>query len=115
MSETMTDEVMARDVFPAEVYEVGKGTMTKVRAFVTSHRLIVYGLGDDNLPELRIDVDLAEDSTVFESRAVMGHAERLEVATLTRGFIINKGLGCGCAGPLKALKALPPPVAWRKR
>ncbi len=116
MSEVETlEETMARDIFPAEVLEAGGRLLTKVRVFITSHRMIVWGLDESGLPEKKIEVALAEPLGVFETRTVLGANENIEVATLTKGYIVNKGRGCGCGGPISQLKALAPPAPWRKR
>jgi hypothetical protein len=105
---------MSRDVFPAEVLQIGGPLMTKVRVFITSHRMIVWGLDASGLPEKKLEVDI-EPSSVFASRAVLGPNERIEVSTLARDYIVNKGRGCGCSGPLSQLKAIALPSEWRKR
>ena len=99
---------MVRDIYPAEVYETGKGVMTRVRAFVTTRRLIVWGLDRTGAMEKKLEVELAEPPGAFASKAVDAK-DHIEVATLTRGFIINRGRGCGCGSPLKALGV---PVPW---
>jgi hypothetical protein len=112
--EVITDEVLARDIFPAEVLEVGGRVWTKVRCFITSRRMILWGLDAHGIPEIKLEIELAEPLGVFETRAVLTPNQNLEVATLTKGYIINKGRGCGCTGPLATLKALTPPAPWRK-
>lgn len=103
---------MARDVFPAEVVEVGGRVFTKCRVFITSRRMIVWGLDRSGVPEKKLEVDLAEPLGVFASRSVLAANESVEVATLTKGYIVNRGRGCGCGGVMSHLKALATPVGW---
>lgn len=106
----LASETMARDVFPAEVYAIGGGVLTKCRVFITSHRMIVWGLGRGGVVEKKLEVELAEPLGVFASRSVLGPRESIEVATLTKGYIVNKGRGCNCGS---SLKALAPPAPWK--
>lgn len=104
------DEVLVRDVFPAEVLSADGELMTKVRVFVTSHRMIVWREDASGHLGICLEVKLAEPFSVEHCKAKLGHNENIEVSTLTKGFIINQGRGCGCHSKLKALGA---PVPWK--
>ena len=104
------DEVMVRDVFPAEVYLAGDGSiMTKVRVFITSHRLIVWRTDPNRRRGIALETRLAEPFSIAPNRSELRANEHIEVRTLRQGIIVNRGKGCGCESPLKALG---PPVAW---
>lgn len=109
----MDDELLVRDVFPAEVLEVGGSLITKVRVFITTHRMIVWRTDENQVPGICLEVKLAEPGSVTQAKAKLGHNERIEVATLTRGYIVNRGPGCGCTGAGLKLKSLPRPAKWR--
>lgn len=109
----MDDEILCRDVYPAEVLEVGNDSlMTKVRVFITSHRMIVWRADGNGTPGIYLEVKLAEPFSVSQCQAKLGTNERIEVATLTKGFIINQGRGCGCGTKLKALGQ---PAPWKRK
>jgi hypothetical protein len=102
-------EVMVRDVFPAEVLLADGSLMTKVRVFITSHRLIVWRTDGAGRKGIALETKLAEPFSIPPSRSQLGNRERIEVPTLRQGIIVNRGKGCGCNAPLKALGT---PVAW---
>jgi hypothetical protein len=109
----VTGEVMVRDIYPAEVYEVGGKIHTKVRVFLTNRRMIVWGTDrGGRVPEKRLDVELSDPIGAFAASAVaLPRSAPIEVATLTQGFIVNKISGCRCGS---ALLALSPPAPWEK-
>ena len=108
----MDGELLVRDIFPAEVLEVGGSLITKVRVFITTHRMIVWHEQYKGVPAKLLEVNLAEPFSVASQQAKLGYGERIEVATMTRGFIINQGRGCGCGS---VLKALPRPAEWKAK
>lgn len=97
-------ETMARDIFPADVIEVGGRVFSNVRVFVTDQRIVVWR-AKKSIPEIVINLALSE--AVTPSQNVL--EETLEVTTLTQGFLVSKRQGCGCHSPLKAIG---PPAAW---
>lgn len=105
--ETQTDERLVRDLYPGEVLEVGGRMFTKCRVFITTDRLIVWKLTKGVLDKV-LDVAVAEPGSIAASRDAPEFA--IEVATLTRGYLVNKGHGCRCRGG--QLLALSPPVPW---
>jgi hypothetical protein len=97
-------ETMCRDIFPADVIEVGGAVYSNVRVFITDQRMIVWRL-KKGVREIALDVALSEP--IAADRSVLDYT--LEVTTLTRGFLVNQRKGCGCHSPLKALGA---PAEW---
>ena len=108
----MEGELLVRDIFPAEVLEVGGALLTKVRVFITTHRMIVWRTDAAKVPGICLEVKLAEPGSVSSQEAKLGHGERIEVSTLTKGYIINQGHGCMCGS---ILKALPRPAEWKHK
>lgn len=102
-------EFLCREVMPAEVYEVGGSIITKARVFITSRRLIVWAL-ENGVATKRLEVELSEP--VEASRSALGPRESIEVTTLTKGYLVNKGRGCGCGGAMMRLKELALPAPW---
>lgn len=102
---TDTPELLRRDVHPAEV-ALGPEILTGVRVFVTSKRLLAFRATAQGRIELALDEPLSEPCSVPASRATLGQGQRLE-ARLADGRTawINRGSGCGCGSPLKALAA----------
>ncbi len=103
------EERLVRDLFPCEVYVVGGKVIRLARVFVTTERVIVWE--DSKHHGLRIaeDFRLAEPWAVEPSRAMLTTKDRLEIAGLVRGLIVNKAHGCGCTS---ALKGIPRPAEW---
>ena len=104
----MSDERLVRDIYPAEVVEVGGRVWTKCRAFVTTERLIVWKLTRGVLDKV-VDVKLGESNAITASTSD-DLAETLEIPTLMRGYLVSRGHGCRCRGGL--LLALAPPASW---
>jgi hypothetical protein len=102
-------ELLRRDVHPADVLLPGETLLRDVRVFVTSRRLLVYGTTPEGGIERRATLALKEPCSVPASRATLGNG-RLEVHLADGGTAwVNRGQGCGCGSPLKALAA---PVPW---
>lgn len=103
-------ERLTRDIFPAEVTidgEISQG----LRVFVTDERLLAYRAASGGVIEIALNLALATPSSVPASRSSLhGHLE----AKLADGRTawINRGRGCGCGSPLKALGA---PFTWTGR
>lgn len=103
---------MCRDIFPAELLEVGTSTpLLKCRVQITSHRMLVWQ-EHDGVPDLVLEVDLAERGSVFEGRAKLAPNAHIDITTTTTGYFVNQGRGCQCGS---ALKALGLPAPWSKR
>lgn len=109
MPEVALGEKLHRDVHPAEVAIAGH-LLTGVRVFVTSERLLAYRARADGSIERVLAERLEQPCSVPPSRASLPANGRLE-ARLADGRTawINRGQGCGCGSPLKALAA---PVTW---
>jgi hypothetical protein len=102
---------MVRDIHPAEVALKDGTVLTGVRVFVTTERCVVW-TEDKTVGKVRKALEFVVfESDATPSRSTMGAGERFEVIGLTDGIIINKGRGCGCGSPLKALT---PPVNWTR-
>jgi hypothetical protein len=97
-------ESLVRDIFPAEVVEPGGQVFTGARVFVTTERFIVWRMVK-GVRTKTIDLNLTEP--IEKSTDILERP--LEIMTLTRGFLVNQGRGCGCHSPLRALG---PPAAW---
>jgi len=106
----MSAEVLARDVFPAEVSLPDDRVLTGVRVFVTSRRLLVYRVGEDRSIEVAIDEPLATEGSVSRDRSSLRRATLECVLASGETVYVNSGRGCGCSSPLRALG---PPVSWR--
>ena len=102
---------MLRDVHPAEVVLSDGRVLTGVRAFLTTQRLIVWKLNASKECEKVIEMSV-KFTDVQASRSTLGAGERLEVFSDEATAIINRGRGCGCGSPLKALST---PIRWAGR
>lgn len=91
---------------PAEVVMPDGRVLVNVRAFVTTERFVVWRELKDKTLEKVIDVALSEPV----DRSTDKLTGPLEIFTLTQGFLVNQGKGCGCR--LTRLKALSPPAEW---
>ena len=93
------DEVLVRDIFPAEVVGADGSLITKARVFVTSHRLIVWR-------EQPLGIAVEESLAPFSIRASRDKLnDPLKVGT----YLVNQGRGCGCGSKLTALAK---PAPW---
>lgn len=103
------DELLVRDVHPAEI-TIGDEVVTDVRVFVTDRRLVAYRAVQGEIVKA-LELSLAQPCSVPASRGTLTGG-RLE-AHLADGRTawINRGSGCGCGSPLKALAA---PVPWTR-
>jgi hypothetical protein len=103
-------ELLRRDVHPADVV-IGEHVIGGVRVFITDRRLVAFSASEGSI-EVALDVALEQPCSVPASRETLGHG-RLE-ARLADGRTawVNRGQGCGCHSPLKALAA---PVPWSAR
>jgi hypothetical protein len=106
----LDEEVMARDVFPAEVLLPDGKFVRHCRVCVTSHRVIVYTLNGRKI-ELLHQLDLVETKSVTPDRASLSMNGRIEAETTQGKLHINRAKGCSC-GPLAALGS---PVPWTRR
>ena len=86
--------------------------MTKVRVFITTHRMIVWRTDASKSPGICLEVKLAEQGSVCAQQAKLGYGEHIEVTTLNAGYIVNQGRGCMCGS---ILKALPLPAPWKRK
>ena len=103
------DEVLARDIHPAEVLMPDGALVSGARVFITSHRIIAWVAGTDRRVEVRLQAPLMEARSVEPSMNDLGVNERLAVELESGTAFVNRGRGCGCGSPLKALAA---PVPW---
>jgi hypothetical protein len=99
-------ELLRRDIHPAEVSIDGE-VLTSARVFVTDRRLLAFRVGEGGI-EVALDLELERPCSVPASR---GSLQGCLEAHLSDGRVawINRGHGCGCGSPLKALG---PPVPW---
>lgn len=100
-------ERLHRDVHPAEV-TLEDRAMTGVRVFVTSERLLAYQAHAGQIHQV-LDEPLAQPASVPASRSTLQGSLEVRLAD-GRTAWINRGAGCGCGSPLKALVA---PVGWQ--
>jgi hypothetical protein len=105
----MSAEVLRRDVHPAEIVIGDTQLWRDVRCFVTSQRLLAYRAGPHGQIEQCLNVALALPCSVPANRGTLV-AGRLEVLLADGATAwVNRGAGCGCGSPLKALAS---PVPW---
>ncbi|HET6866293.1 MAG TPA: hypothetical protein VFH80_10230 [Solirubrobacteraceae bacterium] len=103
-------ERLVRDVHPAEVALPDGRVLTNVRAFVTDRRLLVYWATPNRQIVRQLDAELEQPCSVPASRGTLSANARLEVRLADGSTAwVNRGRGCGCSSPLKALAA---PVSW---
>lgn len=105
---TISGEVLRRDTHPAEVACPDGSVITRCRAIITSHRLIVWQEADRK-KIVTLDVELTDPFSVPANRGSLNGC--LECRTDGGTYWVNPGRGCGC-GQL-VLKALGPPVGWQ--
>jgi hypothetical protein len=103
------DELLCRDIFPAELALYDR-VVTECRVFVTTTRLLAWQVGTAGKIEVAADLDLAEAGGVEMKRDTTQLP--LKVETTEGTVFVNKGRGCGCHSPLKALGA---PVPWTRQ
>lgn len=110
MGGVVSDERLHRDVHPAEVL-LADGTLHRdVRVFVTSRRLLAFKATPAGRVEPCLELALAEPCSVAANRGTLTGSGRLEAILADGGSVwVNRGHGCGCGSPLKALA---PPVPW---
>lgn len=101
------EETMCRDIFPADIVGPDLQVFTGVRAFATSHRLVVWG-EQQGQPAPLLDIALSEPGSIPASRDTLYANQRLECATADGTFWVNRGRGCGCHSILKALGSIVP-------
>jgi hypothetical protein len=107
---TADDEVLVRDVFPADVLLADGRLVREAHVFVTSSRMLVWtktAAGAINDP-----IEIAVAAQVAPSRNTLGINETLHIETATGTAHVNRAQGCGCGSPLKALAA---PADWVRR
>lgn len=101
-------ERLVRDVHPAELLMPDQTLLRDVRVFITSRRLVAFAARADGSIERAVDVELEQPCSVPASRASLTGS--LEARTADGQTVwVNRGRGCGCHSPLKALA---PPVPW---
>lgn len=104
-------EVMRRDVYPAEILMPDGELIRNVRAFVTTHRVLLFAAGPDR------EIDLHRELTLTEAWSVPGDRNTLRQGSIQLDVEegtawLNAGSGCGCGSPLKAMAA---PLTWHVR
>ena len=99
-------ELLRRDIFPAELAMPDGSVVTEARAFITTHRLFAWAIKQGTIIVVA-DVELAEPESIEGNRGTLSGS--LQVETTEGTVYVNKGRGCGCHSPLKALSA---PVGW---
>ena len=105
----MDGELLRRDVWPGELLLPDGRSVTEARVFVTTHRLLAWTIEHSRI-QVVADVELAEPYSIAGNRGTLSGS--LEVETTDGTAYVNKGGGCGCHSPLKALSA---PVPWTRR
>jgi hypothetical protein len=105
-------ERLIRDVHPAELLMPDGSMLRDVRVFVTTRRLVAYRATGHGAIDVAVELELQVPGTVPADRGTLGQAA-LECRLATGETVwINRGQGCGCGSPLKALA---PPVSWTNR
>jgi hypothetical protein len=106
----VNDEILRRDVHPAEILMPSGDVLTACRVWVTSHRLLASRAVKGQIERV-VDLALAEPFSVPADRGTLNNGQ-LECRTIEGTAWVNRGRGCGCGSPLKALG---PPVPWTRR
>jgi hypothetical protein len=101
-------ELLRRDIHPADVLLPDGSMLTGLRVFVTTHRLLAYQVVDRAIKRV-VDLELVNPGCVPASRNTLSASERLEMQVEGGHAWVNRGAGCGCGSPLKAMAA---PVGW---
>ena len=101
-------ERLVRDVHPAEVLMADGELLRGVRAFVTSRRLLIFTARPDGSIERPRRLAVEQPCSVPASRGTLVGSLECRLADGSTVWI-NRGRGCGCGSPLKALA---PPVPW---
>lgn len=104
----MTEKLL-RDVGNAEVYapHADPSPVRRARAFITTERIIVYGMASDRSIYLLLDEAITGQRPAAERGTLQG---QLTVETELGLVHVTRGGGCGCgSGGLKALSA---PATW---
>lgn len=82
--------------------------LTACRVFVTTNRLLAYQMVDGAISRT-VDMQIVPESVPADRGSLFGS---LECAGPDGTAWVNRGRGCGCGSPLKALG---PPIAWTRR
>lgn len=110
MTTVAVGERLIRDVHPAEIALPDGRVLTGVRVFITDRRLLAYHATPDRRITRALSLELAQPCSVPASRGTLPANGRLEVHLADGGTAwVNRGRGCGCTSPLKALAS---PVSW---
>ena len=105
--EALAAERLVRDVHPAEISLPDGRVLKDVRVFITSHRMTAYHTADGRI-ERALEVELERPCTVPANRGTLQGSLEVRLADGSTAWV-NRGRGCGCHSPLKALGA---PVSW---
>ena len=110
--EATLQEVLCRDVHPAEL-ALGDRVLTDLRVFVTDRRVLAYAMRSGRIERV-LELMLAEPVAASRATLPANAPLRLRVtggAAEVDEALLNRGRGCGCGSPLKALA---PPVGWTR-
>ena len=99
MPEPRPGEKLCRDVFPAEVLLPDGEFVRKVRAVLTTQRLIIYRwVGEID----EVEYDLVR--SVPPNKSSLAVREKLEVVLESGPAFVNRAMGCRC-GPLGHMRS----------
>jgi hypothetical protein len=112
MAQAIDDEVLCRDVMPAEIVLPDGELLRDVRVYVTSHRVLVFGITTGRMIDKVAELTLSEVGSVAADRSTLQGGGRLECRTPEGTAWVNRGRGCGCGS---VLKTLPDIVPWTRR
>lgn len=106
----MVGEAMRRDVHPAEVVLPDGSVLTgDLRVFVTSHRLLAYRYDQQvGRAQLAAELILEQPNSVVADMGTLGSGT-VQAETPDGIAVVNRGAGCGCGSPLKAMGQ---PAPW---
>ena len=110
----MDDEVLHRDVHPAEVLMPDGSIIKTARIFASQYRVLVY-VSEQPRRDIKLvaELVLANEGTIPASAE--GLAGRLEARTSDGTAWINRARGCGCKTPELAALEAPWPRTRRSR
>ncbi len=103
------NELLRRDIHPAEVLMPSGELIREARVFVTTERVLAWKMREGRVQQV-LALELAGDPPPASRQSLNGG--QLELQCAEGVLFVNQGAGCGCGSPLKALA---PPLAWTTR
>ena len=74
--------------------------------------MLAFTVNRERQIDLAASFELSEPRSIEANRGTLPNAARLEIRTDEGTAWVNRGRGCGCGSPLRALAS---PIAWTHR